>query len=181
MTQALSGAAIAAVIAVCWLLGRPRPKLLRSTDASGVAALNRQQMGLVVDGPEDVAAAEPEAGDRASAHEDPAHGESAHGGAAAAVAVNAAICWPRDARERSLLLAQLENQYRLGGEARRQAMALGAAWGHRATLPLLRRGLRDTDPAVVALAAGSMERFRKAVAPVAQPAARPPRNVSRTR
>jgi hypothetical protein len=33
MTQALSGAAIAAVIAACWLLGRPRPKILRSTDA----------------------------------------------------------------------------------------------------------------------------------------------------
>ena len=181
MTQALSGAAIAAVIAVCWLLGRPRPKLLRSTDASGVAALNRQQMELVVDGPADVAAAELEAGDRAIAHEDPGHGESAHEGPAAAFGVNSVGCWPRDARERGLLLAQLENQYRLGGEARRQAMALGAAWGHRAALPLLRRGLRDTDPAVVALAAGSMERFRKASAPGTQTAARAPRNVSRTR
>ncbi len=174
MTQALSGAAIAAVIAVCWLLGRPRPKLLRSTDASGVAALNRQQMELVVDAPADAPAGDADGGDWAMGI-----GEMPR--VAGSLALQATTCWPRNARERVLLLAQLDTQFRLGGEARRQAMAIGAAWGHRAALPLLRRGLRDTDPAVVALAASSMERFRKAGAPVAQPAARAPRNVSRTR
>jgi len=161
MTQALSGAAIAAVIAVCWLLGRPRPKLLRSTDASGVAALNRQQMELVVveAGPADPAA----------------------GAMRPAAMATAAAGWPRDARERALLLKQLNTQYGLGGEARRQAMALAAAWGHRAVLPLLKRGLRDPDPAVVVLAAGAMERFRGSRGPMVQPAAKAPRNVSRTR
>ena len=163
MTQALSGAAIAAVIAACWLLGRPRPKLLRSTDASGVAALNRQQMELVLEAP---APAEAGPADRL---------------AAPASAGGITPGWPRDARERGLLLNQLEHQFRHGGEMRRQAMAIAAAWGHRAALPLLRRGLRDTDSAVVALAAGAMDRFRAGRAAVAQPAVRTPRNVSRTR
>jgi hypothetical protein len=79
------------------------------------------------------------------------------------------------------LLTQLNTQYGLGGEARRQAMALAAAWSHRAALPLLKRGLRDTDPAVVVLAAGAMERFRRSSVASPQPAAKAPRNVSRTR
>ena len=176
MTQALSGAAIAAVIAVCWLLGRPRPKLLRSTDASGVAALNRQQMERVVDSPDDRGAA--------PADQDtwnPSDWAGLPAPSDAALAFHGASCWPRNGRERTLLLAQLETQFRLGGEARRQAMALAAAWGQRATLPLLRRGLRDTDPEVVALAAGAMERFRGSTVAGPQPAARAPRNVSRTR
>jgi len=171
MTQALSGAAIAAVIAVCWLLGRPRPKLLRSTDTSGVAALNRQQMERLVETPTGGDARMPDPGDWALAATE----------SLAGFAASSANCWPRDARERGQLLIQLDAQFRHGGEARRQAMALCAAWGHRATLPLLRRGLRDTDRDVIALAAAAIDRFRGAAAPAAQPAARPPRNVSRTR
>ena len=165
MTQALSGAAIAAVIAVCWLLGRPRPKLLRSTDASGVAALNRQQMERVL-----------ESGDGPLNPDEIAAGEQT-----ADLAIDASFGWPRSSRERVLLLAQLEAQFRQGGAARHQAMTIAAAWGHRAALPLLRRGLRDTNPEVVALAASAMGRFRGTTAPAAQPAAKAPRNVSRTR
>ena len=176
MTQALSGAAIAAVIAVCWLLGRPRPKLLRSTDASGVAALNRQQMELVAEAPADAPSGDVDGGDWAMGI-----GDLPAMGGAGSLGMHAATCWPRNARERVLLLTQLDTQFRLGGEARRQAMAIGAAWGHRAALPLLRRGLRDTDPEVVALAAGAMGRFRGSTAPTTQPAAKAPRNVSRTR
>ncbi|MFM7652871.1 MAG: HEAT repeat domain-containing protein [Vulcanococcus sp.] len=178
MTQALSGAAIAAVIAVCWLLGRPRPKLLRSTDASGVAALNRQQMERVVEGVADASTA------AVLGTEGPAEVQGEPflpGEVIPHLPLTSASLWPRNARDRGLLLAQLNAQFRLGGEARRQAMALGAAWGHRAALPLLRRGLRDTDPEVVALAAGAMERFRGSGVAPAQPAARAPRNVSRTR
>jgi HEAT repeat protein len=64
-------------------------------------------------------------------------------------------------------------------------MATCAAWGHRAALPLIQRGLRDGDPRVTQLAAAAMERFRgrSSAAPgaPAQPAAKAPRNVSRTR
>ncbi len=165
MTQALSGAAIAAVIAVCWLLGRPRPKILRSTDTSAVAALNRGQMELVL------AAS-------ADANEDPDLGS-----ADPAMADDTTPSWPRDQRQRGLLLRQLEQQFLAGGEPRRQAIALCVAWNHRDTLPLIRRGLRDSDPSVVGLAAEAMAAFRgrSTAGASAQPTAKPPRNVSRTR
>jgi hypothetical protein len=162
MTQALSGAAIAAVIAACWLLGRPRPKILRSTDASAVAALNRSQMELVL----------PRQGDEpAGATEDQL--------AAASLALPGA----GDRRGRLQLLAQLERQFQQGGELRRQALAVCTAWQHRDALPLIRRGLRDSDQQVAALAAEAMAHFRgRSAAGAAQPApAKPPRNVSRTR
>ena len=61
------------------------------------------------------------------------------------------------------------------------AMILSAGTkGHRAALPLIQRGLRDADPQVSRLAAAAMERFRGRSS-AAQPAAKPPRNVARTR
>ena len=161
MTQALSGAAIAAVIAVCWLLGRPRPKILRSTDASAVAALNRSQMELVL----------PRS---AEASDGNSHGEPS---AEAMALPNQA-----DRRGRLELLAQLERLFQQGGEPRRQALAVCNAWQHRDALPLIRRGLRDSDQQVAALAAQAMTRFRgRSSAGAAQPApVKPPRNVSRT-
>jgi hypothetical protein len=163
MTQALSAVVIAAVIGGCWLLGRPRPKLLRSTDASQVAALNRGQMErlLATDRPGAAASASP-------------------------LVLQPPASWPRDGRSRQALLAQLERQFLAGGHQRRQAMELCRAWRHPAALPLIRRGLRDADTGVVALAAEAMTVFRgrtstgRSVQAPAQ-AARLPRNVSRTR
>jgi HEAT repeat protein len=62
-------------------------------------------------------------------------------------------------------------------------MATCERWGHRAALPLIQRGLRDSDPAVVALAASAMGRFRgrSAAIQTTTQAVKPPRNVSRTR
>jgi hypothetical protein len=160
MTQALSAAAIAAVVAACWLLGRPRPKILRSTDASAVAALNRSRMERVLmpdDAPGEATA------------------EAADG--AEAVALPAAA----DRRGRQLLLKQLERQFQAGGDQRRQALAVCAAWHHRDTLSLVRRGLRDSDCAVAALAAEAMAHFRGRSAAAAAVQTRLPRNVSRTR
>jgi hypothetical protein len=150
MTQALSGAAIAAVIAACWLLGRPRPKILRSTDASAVAALNRSQMELVLPRPSHDASSAETAGQSSSAVALP----------------NAA-----DQRGRRQLLAQLERQFQQGGEPRRHALEVCTAWQHRDTLPLIRRGLRDSDQQVAALAAEAMAHFRgRSSAGAAQPA-----------
>lgn len=160
MNQALSGAALAAVIAVLWLLGRPRRAILRSTDTSAIAALNRSQMTLVqgASGAKSAAATSP---------------------AVTAAALPAAA----DLRGRRLLLLQLERQFQAGGGERQRAMATCGAWGHRAALPLIQRGLRDADPQVSRLAAAAMERFRGRSSGAAspQPAAKPPRNVSRTR
>ena len=156
MTQALSGAAIALVIAVCWVLGRPKRTILRSTDTSVIAALNRGQMELVI--PAEVRA---EAKRQALAAQLPA---------------------PSDRRGRLELLQQLERSFLKGGLARREAMELCVAWGHRDALPLIRRGLRDTDSQVALLAAGAMDGFRGRTSPAvaSAQAAKPPRNVSRT-
>lgn len=162
MTQALSGAAIAAVIAVCWLLGRPRPRrILRSTDTAAVAALNRGQIERLIS-----TAASDSDGPGASAQE--ANQPASSG-------------WPRDVRGRAQLLRRLEGQFAAGGGQRREAIQLCAAWRHRATLPLLRRALRDGDPTVVALAAEAMTAFRGHPAVAAQAAGKAVRNVSRTR
>jgi len=161
MTQALSGAAIAAVIAACWLLGRPRPKILRSTDASAVAALNRSQMELVLPRqPETASRTDSGSQDRSSV----------------------ALPNPADRRGRLQLMAALERQFQQGGDQRRQALAVCSAWQHRDALPLIRRGLRDSDQQVAALAAAAMTHFRGRSSATAQrAAAKPPRNVSRTR
>ena len=168
MNQALTGAAAAAVIVVLWLLGRPRTTILRSTDTSAVAALNRSQMALV----------------------QTAGSGSGAAGAAPMAAPGAAAPQPlpaaADLRGRRQLLVQLEQQFKAGGQPRRQAMATCGAWGHRAALPLIQRGLRDADPQVTELAAAAMARFRGRSSIGTSPAAsaqplRLPRNVSRTR
>ena len=165
MSQAFSGVVIAALIGVCWLLRRPRPRLLRSTDVAGVAALNCSQMERLV-------VAEPQAA------------EDSAGPAPALSPLP--LPKPGDGRSRQALLTQLERQFQAGGQQRRQAMAVCGTWNHQAVLPLLRRGLRDADPSVVAIAATAMARFRGRGIPRglgsggAQPA-RLPRNVSRTR
>ena len=160
MTQALSGAAIAAVIAACWLLGRRRPTILKSTDASAVAALNRSRMELVLPRNSQDAAPEPDA----------------------PVLDSRMLPAPADLRGRRQLLAQLEQQFQAGGEQRVQALAVCSAWRHRDALPLIRRGLRDSDCQVAALAAEAMAHFRGRSAAAPQPApAKAPRNVSRTR
>ena len=163
MTQALSAAAIAAAVAACWLLGRPRPKIMRSTDTSAVAALNRSRMALVL--PRENDPSEP--GDAGPANTE-------------AIPLPAAA----DRRGRRQLISQLEQLFQAGGEQRRRALAVCAAWRHRDTLPLLRRGLRDSDCQVAAMAAEAMVQFRgRSAAPAAAMAAqaKPPGNVSRTR
>ena len=162
MTQALSGAAIAAVIAACWLLGRPRPKILRSTDASAVAALNRSRMELVV---------------RRDGDTEPATAHDSQAAAAETILLPAAA----DLRGRRQLLMQLHQQFQAGGQQRRQALTVCAAWRHREALPLIRRGLRDSDCRVAALAAEAMQTFRGRPVPAQAAAVPAPRNVSRTR
>jgi hypothetical protein len=158
MTQALTGIVLAGVVAACWVLGRPKRNILRSTDASAIAAINRSQMELVI---------------------------PAGAGAAKEQTSGLTVQLPaaHDRRGRGQLLKQLEGQFRAGGEARRSAMAVCQLWRHHEALPLIRRGLRDADPVVAALAADAMTHFRgRSSAPVA--AAQPlklPRNVSRMR
>ena len=186
MTQALSGGAVALVLVVLWLLRRPRPQLMRSTDGASVAALNRVQMAVVLteSGAASVPGQNSEPRSEATAGAGLVPAAGALGPAAAAVALLLAPAPPpRSLREVNAKLAALKAGYALGGQARRQAMESCLAWGHRSALPLLHLGLRDTDLLVAGLAARGLDRFRGRSGPSQAPTqlARLPRNVARTR
>ena len=156
-----SFAAVAALLLVLWFAAarrRPRP-LLRSTDTSAIAALNRAQIADLKRGipplPPQPASSAPQ------------------------------LPGPADAAARAALLRSLHTGLCGAGAARLEAIRTARAWGHPAVLPLLRRGLRDVDPAVVREAALALERFRGRRVPplplLVQPAPPLPRNVARTR
>ena len=151
------GALAAVVAVVLWITSRRRPAPLGGLDASAVAALNRAQISLV---------------QQAAAQAD----------ARARVAL-APLPAPQGARQQALFLQALDRQLRGDTAARLAAIQAARAWGHRATVPLLKRGLRDVSPQVVLEAAQAMAAFRgrAAALPQPQPSARPPRNVALTR
>jgi len=143
-----------------WLAGRrPRP-LLKSTDTREVAALNRAQNTLVWKARQ------------ASPAEDSANasaggtgglrraGEALEDGWAPAQPLAPLSSARLSPAQRQAWLRELRRHERAGGPMRLAAMRRARAWGSRDTLPLLRRGLRDTDPAVVREAALAMEAFR---------------------
>ncbi len=135
-------AALSLVSVLAWLLSRRRPTaLLASTDASAVAALNRVQISLVR---ERLNAPPPQ--DQAAPSANPA--------------APPALPAPGDGRGRSLLLRRLQRQLHGDNAERLAAVIQAVAWGDRRTLPLLQRGLRDVDPAVVRVAARGMAAFR---------------------
>ena len=160
MHPSLLAAVAAAVAALFWLSSRRRPSLGAALDSQAIAALNRAQIALVAGASDPTADKEP------------------------AQAVGGCLPLPASARERALFLQALSRQ--LAGEAPQRLAAIEAAgaWGQRASLPLLARGLRDVDPAVVQAAARAMERFRGRTrgADLQPPPPLPlPRNVARTR
>jgi hypothetical protein len=141
MNPSLLGAAAATLLVALWLVSRRKPRpFLRSADASAVAALNRAQRELVAPAPASVAAPQIVA--------------------AGSPPADQPLPSPFDQRGRAQLLARLAVAA-LGSQPQRlEAMRIARRWGHPATLPLLRRGLRDVHPAVVREAAQAMELFR---------------------
>jgi hypothetical protein len=158
MNPTVLGGAASLLLVVLWWSGRRRPvQLLRSTDASAIAALNRAQI-VAVRQPLPTVVTQPSS---ESEGQCPAE---------------ALVDLPP-----SLVLRRLSLALSQSPSTRLAALRQARVWGHRASLPLLLRGLRDPDPAVVLEAALAMERFRGRSA-VAQPAAEPlPRNVARNR
>jgi hypothetical protein len=151
--------ALAAFLAVLiWVGSRRKPTPFASLDASAVAALNRAQISLVQHDAERLSA-------------------SSSSAAAASWAL------PADSREQVAFLKSLHAQLAGDTGERLAAMQAARAWGHRATLPLLKRGLRDSNLEVVLEAAQAMERFRGRCTPVVSPKPQPrfPRNASLTR
>jgi hypothetical protein len=159
----LGGAAVAVLL---WLLvsRRRAAVILRSTDTGAIAALNRAQITQV----QELLTAGEQVTDPAEPEPQPLPPLPA----------------PGDRAARQRFLRQLNADFAGADAARRlQALRLARLWGHRATLPLLRRALRDVDPAVVLEAAAAMERFRGRSRAEAHPLRQRtlPRNVARTR
>lgn len=159
-------AAVAAVVAALfWLSARRRPSLGLGFDSQAIAALNRAQIERVLGGSEPAAEVEPDKADAGW------------------------LPLPSTPRERALFLRALNRQFAGDASQRLVAIEMAAVWGQRASLPLLLRGLRDVDPAVVKAAARAMERFRgrsrgsliAADAAGLQVSLPLPRNVARTR
>ena len=174
MPPSQAAAIAATLVAVVWALRRRRPvPLVRNADTSAVAALNRAQIERLSNAPVSRLPGTT-AGQRQSL--------SAVAPASPALAASASSPRPRlDATARRRLQAELRSGFQAGGSARLAAITAARAWGHPATLPMLRLALRDPDPAVVREAAAAIERFRGRPAPaVSRPQARP-RRVARTR
>ena len=157
MNGLFAGAAVFALSLALWGLGRrPRKLLLSSTDASSVAALNRVQLTLV----------KPEL-DMA--------------GVASGSASQKVWTSPTTSLERLTLHRQLRDAMAAGPEQRLDAVTQAGLWGHVSVMPMLRRGLHDSDSRVVFAAAAAIERYRgKPHAEVIQDAPAP-RNVARMR
>ena len=172
MNPSLLGAVSATLLVVLWLLTRRRPRpFLRSGDTSAVAALNRAQIALVK---------------IAEVLAPVAPGTGAGAAAAGLPLGEVALPGPADGRGRRLLLQRLQAAAAADPLQRLEAMRIARLWGDRSVLPLLRRGLRDVHPAVVAEAARAIAAHRghpgerRAAGAAAQPASMP-RRVSRTR
>ena len=164
MNQLLAGGAALVLVAVLWGLGRkPGKTLLRSTDATSVAAINRAQLGLV----------------KASLPQtDPGSQVEAADGTFQTDLFQP----PVSTAERLSLERRLRGAMDQGNpEQRLEAVTLAGQWGHASVLPLLRRGLRDANSLVVEAAATAIERHRGATRPTPAQVARPPRNVARMR
>jgi hypothetical protein len=166
MNPTVLGGAASLLLLLLWWSGRRRPvQLLRSIDASAIAALNRHQNAALR------LPAPPAPQDAGS--ESPSPSPTALFGG------------PGLAMPHAVLMRRLSAALTQEPATRLAALRHARAWGHRATVPLLLRGLRDSDPAVVREAALAIERFRGCPALAAgapQPFAVPlPRNVARTR
>jgi len=152
------GALAAFMAVVIWVVSRRKPTPFASLDASAVAALNRAQISLVQQ--------------NAGLSSPPSSSTTA-----------ASWVLPSDSRAQVAFLKTLHVQLAGDSGERLAAMQAARAWGHRATLPLLKRGLRDTNLEVVLEAAQAMERFRGRCTPVVspKPQSRLPRNAALTR
>ena len=154
MNASIPAALLMLLLAGGWWFGRRRSRpFLRSTDTTAVADLNRAQierLQALAPAP----AAETGAGPR----------QLATGPEAAAALPVASepncLALPLTAGERGRCLRLLQAWMSGSREQRLQALAIACQSTRRDVLPLLRLGLRDPDPVVMAAAAAGMARFR---------------------
>ena len=88
------------------------------------------------------------------------------------------ILWskPKKPRDKILLRKQLMKLMQAGPEERLQAIVIASRWGNSTILPILKRGLKDSDMRVMITAAEGIQKF-KCSSKTTQTSLRPPRNV----
>ena len=154
MNQILAGSAAFVVVLVMWGLGkRPNKKILLSTDASGVAEINRSQVELV------------------SSFEGKNPKKIAQ-------SVQSETTWqePKTARDRADLQIQLRQLMNSGPEERLQAIETCIKWGDKTTVAFLKRGLKDSDSRVVIASAIGIKQQKNNKSLIQEKL--PPRNVA---
>ncbi len=160
MPPSIPAALLMLLLAGGWWLGRRRVRpLLRSTDATAVAELNRSQIELLKirqASPSSPSAPAPEA--MSAVMSAPIETAAGHHPAAGLEAPPASLPLVAGRRPRRLIRPQA---WMSGSrEQRLQALDMARHSSRREALPLLRLGLRDPDPALMAAAAAVMVRFR---------------------
>ena len=185
MPASLTAAVAAAVLAALWLLGRRRQPLIRDTDTSAVAALNRAQIALVqarVEDPQATLAGPAGAASMGMLGSGSPESPGSTSGRERPMTME--LPERRATHEVLRFRATLRTLYKQGGSSRLEAVQAARHWGDPSTLPLLRQALRDPNPAVVREAAAAIHRFRGRRGSGEQKAPQPaaaPRRVSRTR
>ena len=148
----LAGLGVLLVVVIGWRVRfRPGTPLVRQGDTGAVAALNRAQIALAQSGgfrAAGSAGSAPAQGPLPAALGASLEGQGA-GGRGLGIPIEllgppplgrlAPGPTPRG------YLTLLERAFQRGGAARLEAIRLARRWGHRCTLPLLRRGLRCAD------------------------------------
>ncbi len=86
---------------------------------------------------------------------------------------------PKTLQEKLNLKRELNKAINSDPDHRLQAVTIAGLWGHKSALPILRRGLKDSDLRVVGAAAALIQKHRNFQR--IQTVGRPPRNVARMR
>ena len=87
---------------------------------------------------------------------------------------------PKTIQQRLELQSYLKKSISSGPKERLEAVTLAGLWGHSSVLPILRRGLKDSDSRVIHAAAKAFQKHRgiNSLKESQETTARPPRNVA---
>ena len=162
MNQVFAGATALIVALLLWGFGKkPQGKMIAKLNEKRLESLNQQPISLVE-------------------IKSNALNQKNLGGN------NLEIDWqaPKTIQERINLEKKLKQLIAGSPEERLKAVKLSDKWGYKAVLPILRKGLRDSDCRVIAAAAAAIEKHRgvpQSTMNQEEATLRPPRNVSRMR
>ena len=159
MNQALAGATALIIAVLLWGFGKkPRGGFIQHNGQKNIKAHNFEQIALV-------------------------HNSQESSIQKAIVHLINETEWepPKNAQERIILRKKLQKLFTGNPDERLQAVTLSDLWGHTTVLPILRRGLKDSDSRIVLAAAAIVNKYRGKPKADEIQQSRPPLNVARMR